>query len=129
VRGADFESISGALLEPASLQPWYDSYPTIDGAGDWLHVKLLISEPHEPLSDLRRTTCSFLAVYGGLDTLLPPWRGAEESGRALAAAATPDATVVVFPLGDHRIQDPSTEEFVDGYLDLLGGWTANRAKC
>ncbi len=125
--GADFESISGQLLEPASLQPWYDSCPTIDDAGDWEHVKVLIGEPHEPLSDLKRITCPFLAVYGGLDTLLPPWQGAEESGRALAAAESPDVTVVVFPLGDHRLQDPASTEFVDGYLDLLGDWAANRA--
>lgn len=125
--GADFASISAQLLEPASLQPWYDSFPTIDDAGDWKHVKLLIGEPHDPLSDLKRITCPFLAVYGGLDTLLPPWQGAEESGRALEAAECPDATVVVLPLGDHRIQDPDTKEFVDGYLSVLGDWTANRA--
>ena len=125
--GADFESISGQLLKPASLQSWYDSYPTIDDASDWHHTKLLMGERHEPLSDLERITCPFLAVYGGLDTLLPPWQGAEESGRALAAAESRDVTVVVFPLGDHRIQDPDTKDFVDGYLNLLGGWIADRA--
>ena len=123
----DFESISRELLEPASLRPWYDSYPTIEDADDWQHVKLLIGQRHEPVSDLKRITCPFLAVYGGLDTLLPPWRGAEESGRAVAAAPSPDVTVIVFPLGDHRVQNPDTKEFVDGYLNLLGEWTANRA--
>ena len=67
-----------------------------------------------------------LAVYGGLDPLLPPWQGAEQSGRALAAAASTDVTVAVFPLGDHRLQDPDTEQFVDGYLNLLGDWTVKR---
>lgn len=127
IQGADFEAISGQLLKPASLESWYDSCPTIDDASDWRHLKLLIGEPHEPLSDLKRITCPFLAVYGGLDVLLPPWQGAEESGRAVAAAESPDVTVVVFPLGDHRMQDPDSREFVDGYLNLLGDWTAKRA--
>ena len=125
--GADFESIYRQLLKPASHQSWYASYPTIDDPDDWQHVKLLIGEHFEPLPALNRIECPFLAVYGGLDPLLPPWRGAEESGRALAEAGSPDATVVVFPLGDHRIQDPDTEDFVEGYLDLLGDWTSKRA--
>lgn len=126
--GAAFESISARLLEPASTQPWYDSFPTIEDAGDWEHVTLLLGEPHEPLSDLAHIACPFLGVYGGLDTLLPPWQGAEQSGRALEAAPSTDVTVVVFPRGDHRLQDPGTGEFVDGYLDLLGAWTADRAQ-
>lgn len=127
VDGADFESISKELLEPASRQSWYESFPTIDDAGEWRQVQALVSEPHDPLSDLEHIKCPFLAVYGGLDDLLPAWRGAEESGRALALAGNPDASIVVFPVGSHRIQDPNTEEFVDGYLELLGGWIANRA--
>lgn len=126
--GADFETISDQLLTPASLKPWFENYPTIDGPSDWQHFKLLANEPNEPLANLERVTCPFLAIYGGLDTLLPPWRGAQETGRALAAAASPDTTVAVFPLGDHRIQHPDTPEFVDGYLQLLGSWTASRAR-
>jgi len=127
VDDADFEFIESQLLRPASVQPWYDRFSTIDDARDWQHVKLLLGETHEPVSDLERVACPFLAVYGGLDALLPPWRGAEESGRALAAAGSPDVTVVVLPLGDHRMQDPDTGDFVDGYLNLLGDWTAHRA--
>ncbi len=74
--GADFESISSRLLTPASRTPWYSSYPTVDDADDWEHFKLLLGEPFEPLSALGSADCPFLAVYGGLDHLLPPWRGA-----------------------------------------------------
>ena len=126
--GADFESIHDQLLQPASLKSWHSSYPTIDDSGDWTHFRLLVAEPHEPLVDMKRVSCPFLAVYGGLDTLLPPWQGVEESSGALEESASRDVTVVVFPRGDHRIQDPDTKEFVDGYLSLLGAWTQNRVR-
>jgi len=123
----DFGSISTQLLEPASRNSWYSNYDTIADAGEWHHAKTLVGAPHEPLRDLKDVTCPFLAVYGGLDTLLPPWRGVEESGRALAEAECSDVTIVAFPDGDHRMQAPDTKDFVDGYLDLLGDWTASRA--
>ena len=124
--GDDFVSISRELLAPASAESWYPSFPTIEDENDWVHFRQLISEPHDPLSDLNRITCPFLAVYGGLDPLLPPWQGAEESGRSLEAAGNVDATVMVFPHGDHRLQNPENQEFVPGYLDLLGTWTESR---
>ncbi len=125
-RGDDFEAVSNELLAPASAESWYTSFPTVEDENDWVHFRQLVSEPHDPLSDLNRVTCPFLAVYGGLDTLLPAWQGAEECGRAFAAAANVDATVMVFPRGDHRLQDQVNKEFVPGYLDLLGTWTATR---
>jgi len=128
IDSAAFEAIHRQLLEPASRKPWYGNYPAIEDADDWHHVQVLVGEPFEPVASLGRVECPFLAVYGGLDRLLPPWRGAQEAGHALAAAASPDVTVVVFPLGDHRIQDTRTGSFVDGYLDLLGDWTSRRAR-
>jgi uncharacterized protein len=126
--GATFEAIADELLEPASRRSWYGSYPMIDDADDWQHAKLLIGEPFEPVSALSRVECPFLAVYGGLDRLLPPWRGARETGQALARAGNADATVIVFPLGDHRIQDTRTGGLVSGYLELLGDWASRRAR-
>lgn len=126
IEGADFASISDQLLNPASDQSWFDTFPTVDDADDWEHHKLLIDDGFEPLAALRRITCPFLAIYGGLDVLLPPWSGAEESGRATAEAGNHDATIVIFPLGDHRLQNSATGDFVEGYLNLLGDWTSNR---
>ena len=126
-RNASFESIQEDLLKPASEHDWFTSFATIDEPMDWHHLAALLNEPHDPNSDLERVSCPFLAVYGGLDALLPPWSGAEESGKALTAADNTDATVVVFPGGNHRIQESETREFVTGYLDLLGDWVAHRA--
>lgn len=124
--GTDFESMVAELLEPSRDRSWFASFPPIDDAGDWTHLSLLVSDPYEPVSALAGVECPFLAVYGALDPLLPPWQGMEESGRALGEAPTTDATVVVFPNGNHRIQVPGTETFVDGYLDLLGRWVSDR---
>jgi len=127
INGDTFKSIS-ELLKPATAEPWFRNFPPIGGPEDWRHMTVLVAEPHDPLSDLRGVRCPFLAVYGGLDTLLPPWRGAEESGRALDAAGCSDITITIFPVGDHRLLKSETQEFVDGYLALLGHWTADRVR-
>lgn len=125
--GESFEQVVGAVLEPARKERWFADVPSLSDADDWRHLVRLVSEPFEPRDVLRGVRCPFLAVYGGRDPLLPPWQGAHETGEALVAAGTTDATVVVFPLGDHRIQSGADQRFVDGYLQLLGDWTSLRA--
>ena len=122
-----FESLHRELITSVSNRNWFASFPTIDDAMDWHHFTKLVVDPHDPATDLEGATCPFLAVFGGLDDLLPPWTGAEDIGRALTAAGNSDATVMVFPGGSHRLEDPATGEFVTGYLETLGDWAAHRA--
>jgi pimeloyl-ACP methyl ester carboxylesterase len=75
---------------------------------------------------LERIRIPFMAICGGQDVLVPAWRCAQETGDALERARNPDATVVVFPGGDHRMQDATTGGFVDGYLELLCDWIVRR---
>jgi pimeloyl-ACP methyl ester carboxylesterase len=82
-----------------------------------------VIEEYEPMEALQRIGCPFLAVYGGRDVLLPPWQSVQESGEALQRAGNPNAAVVVFPDGDHRIQH-GPDQFVSGYLDLIVDWAA-----
>lgn len=119
----DFEAVSERLIKPAQDRPWY-GYQTIESPEDWDFLKLLSSERHDPLVEMAKVSCPYLAVFGGLDVLVPAWSGAEETGEALRHAPSDDTTVVVFPGGDHRMQDGG--DFVPGYLDLLGDWTAAR---
>jgi hypothetical protein len=125
--GADFASAEVELIAPARSQSWY-RYLTIDDETDWDLVGSFIAESYDPLAALRLIDCPFLAIYGGGDVLLPAWRSAEESGRELLASGNPDAAIVVFPHGDHRIRAATTGEFVTGYLDLLGDWAAHRIR-
>jgi len=124
-RGTDYATVESEFLQQARGEPWY-GYVPVDGADDWDFARRLLAEGYEPRDAMSRIRCPFLAIYGGLDVLLPAWRGAEETGRALGRAGNTDAAVVVFPEGDHRIRDASTGDFVVGYLDLLGDWTARR---
>ncbi|MEM9615111.1 MAG: alpha/beta fold hydrolase [Actinomycetota bacterium] len=119
--GTTHEAATAELLAPAEQYDWYRHFPGIDGPDDWRHLGLLVGEPFDPCAALARVECPILAVYGALDALLPPWRGAEETGVALASAPTTDAAVVVFPTGDHRIRH-GDGTFAPGYLDLLGDW-------
>ena len=122
--GASFETIRSRFFEPAKSRPWFKDFPEIEGPEDWQFFVHTINEAHDPIADMHRISSPFLAVYGGLDTLLPPWQGASESGRALGTASSLSTAVVVFPTGDHRLQIENRTRFTPGYLDLLGDWCA-----
>lgn len=119
--GSDYAGVDAALLRSARSRSWY-GYLTIDEPEDWRLVTRFLRERYDPVPMLRKARCAFLAVYGGRDLLVPAWRSAEETGVALEKSDTSDATIVVFPEGDHRLLLPDTDEFVPGYLDLLGDW-------
>ncbi len=123
--GSSYEDVEAQSLKSARDQPWY-GYMTVTDAEDWQGVLSFVREGYEPLLALEGIRTPFMAIYGGRDVLLPAWRSAQESGDALGRAGNPDATVVVFPGGDHRIQDATRGGFVDGYLDLLVDWVVHR---
>ncbi len=124
--GEAFDTVASRLLAPASARPWYVDLGPIDNADDWHHFAVLVRDRFDPAGALSRVACPFLAVYGGQDRLLPAWESAHRTGEALAMAPCTDATIVVFPTTDHRIQDEATGHLVDGYPDLLGDWVARR---
>lgn len=126
LRDESYESLETRLLRSARTQPWY-GYASVDDARDWANGVTMVTESHEPVTALESVRCPFLAVYGGQDVLVPAWRSARESGQALVRAGNGDATVVVFPNADHRLQDTDSGKLLPGYLDLLGSWTARRA--
>jgi len=126
-RGDPYRIVETEILATARQARWYGSYLTIDDPESWAMVTRFVTEEFEPIEALTRIRCPYLAVYGGGDTLVPAWRSAEETGRALAEAGNTDATVVVFPNADHRIRDVVMGEFATGYLDLVADWAAKRA--
>lgn len=123
--GAAFETVLNDIVAPVVDRRWYALGPTADDAAEWELMTRFVEEAYDPIDALRRIDIPVLAVFGGLDVLVPAWRGAAETGTALAAAGTRDATVTVFPGGDHRIR-VTDGGFAAGYLDLLGDWTAHR---
>jgi len=123
--GLPYETVDAELLAAARRQPWY-GHMSIEDDADWRLICQFVTEGYEPLDALRRIRTPYLAIYGGRDVLLPPWQNAMETGEALQQAESPDATVAVFPEGNHRLQDMPSGRLVTGYLDLLAGWTASR---
>ncbi len=124
--GQDGETINRELVLPVEQEPWYQELYGGSTAEDWAFLWRLVEEDYRPTEVLSRVDCPFLAIYGGADLLVPAWRGAEESGRALVAGGAADATVVVFPTANHRIKEQGADRFVPGYLTLLGDWAAAR---
>ena len=123
--GLAYEAVEAELIEAARSQPWY-GYTGIEDELDWRLVCEFLAEEYDPLAALRQVKSPYLAIYGGRDVLLPPWKSAKDCGTALQTAGNPDSTVVVFPDGSHRLQASNSDAFVPGYLDLLSDWTASR---
>lgn len=122
-KGTDYAVLERRLLASARGEGWY-GYVSLDDPDDWAFMRALISEDYEPLQALSRVACAYLAIFGGLDVLLPAWEDAWRASEAIRAAETGDVAVVVFPLGDHRMQRNGA--FVPGYLDLVADWVAQR---
>ena len=121
----DYADVEELLLRTARAEPWY-GYLTIDDEADWAFACTALQERYDPSEALTRISCPYLAIYGGLDLLVPAWESAKITGDSLDHAPTTDTMVVVFPAGDHRIQDPDTGRLLTGYFDLIGGWAARR---
>ncbi len=124
-RGEDYATIEPTLLAPARTQSWY-GYLTFDDAADWAGTRRFVAERYDPEATLREVRCPLLAIFGARDVLVPAWESAMIYDRALRAAGNQDATLVIFPQGNHRIRDEESGEFCTGYLDLLGDWAASR---
>ncbi len=125
LRGDDYTTVERQLLQTARGASWY-GYLTIDDAEDWGMMCHFVSERYEPAKAIARVHCPFLAVFGALDVLVPAWESAAIYARALREAGNQDATIVVFPQGNHRILVAETQEFATGYLDLLTDWAVQR---
>jgi pimeloyl-ACP methyl ester carboxylesterase len=124
-RGDDYANVSRALLQPARKQTWSE-YHKLEDAEDWELMCRFMVEPYEPAEALARVRCSFLAIFGEMDPLLPAHQSAVICGEALRKAGNPDAMIVMFPRANHRILVDDSSEFASGYLDLLADWTASR---
>lgn len=122
-RGVAFADLDRVVLASARTKSWY-GYLTIDDELDWASVTTFTTEGFVPVESLQRVRCPFLAVFGGRDDLLPPWQSARDVGESLAGGECNDATVVVFPRGDHRIGVDGG--FAPGYLELLRDWVKSR---
>jgi pimeloyl-ACP methyl ester carboxylesterase len=92
--------------------------------------------PH-PTPALEQIRVPVLAVYAELDPEVPPEPNVALLSAALARAGNTAVTIHVFPQANHLfwvartgLRDEYTslrEEYVPGYLDMVGGWILQRA--
>jgi len=90
---------------------------------------------YDPIHDLERVTCPVLAIFGGMDTIVPPEKNLALMEEAFLRSANPDWTIKVFPDGDHTMgavssgalsEIPYKSNLVPGYLDTLADWLHTR---
>jgi hypothetical protein len=86
---------------------------------------------YAPLPTLRQLTQPVLAIYGGLDSSVPPRASAAQIEATLHEANHRDYTVETFPAGNHGLELVSTASrfevrreisFVPGYLEAMTDW-------
>jgi uncharacterized protein len=90
---------------------------------------------YDPLADLQHVTCPVLALFGGMDTVVPPKKNAPLMEQALNLGGNRDYTIHVFPDGEHvllacasgaRREAPLRSTFVPGYFEMMLDWLRAR---
>jgi uncharacterized protein len=126
-----------ATTRVASVQPWY---PYIAGAvvhkGDDL-AKWRSFLEYDPVPALQKIHCPVLAIFGGLDQVVPVEKSADIWRQATAKAGNKDVTIKIFPHGNHSLVETKTgalrdsalaKRFVPGFFDLQRDWLLKRVR-
>ncbi|HEX4959726.1 MAG TPA: alpha/beta fold hydrolase [Thermoanaerobaculia bacterium] len=132
-RGADWAGLAVAT-EKAKGTKWAEQVQLATTPADlegWRHQR------YDPAETLRRTTVPVLALYGAIDTLVPPAENAELMRRFLTEAGNRDVTIRIFPRASHNLEwfgDLRTGTWswpegywvwakrAPGYADTVVGW-------
>lgn len=124
----------GSAVEEAHRQGWasYVNPPSSLESLQWNWRHVL---SYDPLPALERLKVPVLALYGGLDTIVPTAQHLAPFEQALRRAGNPDVTIQVFPRANHHFFEAVTggrgevarlREFVDGYFDARVDWLLER---
>ena len=90
---------------------------------------------YDPALDIKKVTCPVLAVWGGLDKIVPAKKSAHILDEALKKSGNTDYTIKVFPRANHLLFEaetggykefPSLKRVVPGYFDTLEEWIHER---
>ena len=134
--GEGWEALAAVELE-ASTKSWFAYAGGHAGKDDpfWHFWRLICA--FDPVPALEKVRCPVLAVWGANDTFVPPEKSARIWQAALTKAGNRDATIKVFPDGDHSLIASKTgglketaraQDFVPEYFDTLRQWTRNHTR-
>jgi uncharacterized protein len=99
-RGADWAALAAAT-EKAKGTKWAEQVQLAASPADlegWRHQR------YDPADVLRHTTIPVLALYGAIDTLVPPAENAELMRHLLAEAGNRDVAIRIFPRASHNLE-------------------------
>lgn len=99
-RGADWAALVAAT-EKAKGTKWGEQVQLAASPADlegWRRQR------YDPADVLRKTKIPVLALYGAIDTLVPPAENAEPMRRLLAEAGNKDVTIRIFPRASHNLE-------------------------
>jgi uncharacterized protein len=80
----------------------------------WVHLN-----QYDPAADLKKIKAPFLALYGGIDYVVPPEENVSKLERYLTEAGNRDFKIVVFPGADHGLT-------IDSQLRRIGDETPEK---
>lgn len=91
-----------ASVEKAKSTRWgrFVDLPETETYEDILWVRL---NQYDPAADLKKIKVPFLALYGGIDYVVPPEENVPKLERYLTEAGNRDFKIVVFPGADHGL--------------------------
>jgi len=91
---------------------------------------------YDPAPTFEKVKCPVLALFGELDLQVLPSQNEEPMKKALEKSGNKDYIIKLFPKANHLFQSATNgspneygtlpKEFVEGFLDYVSGWIANR---
>lgn len=114
-----------AAAEPLRERRWFGR--TIAGLPreSWVWEQRRLNAGYDPARAFERVRTPTLIVYGELDR---PGPSVPRLERALRAARNRDVTIRILPGANHNLEVPGANgsPLAEGFLDLVGDWTARR---
>ena len=133
--GAGWDKVEAAVAK-AQGSEWF--FPDlVPPQGHWFYAFWKRVIDYDPVPVLKSLRCPVLAIFGGLDLLVPANKNRAIWEAALQAGGNPDHTMRFFPAGNHMLWEagsgtmreiPGLKRFVPGYADAVKEWVLQRTR-
>ena len=131
--GQGWDKVEAAVAKAQGAE-WF--FPDlVPPAGHWSYAFWRLVIDYDPVPVLKQVRCPVLALFGGLDLLVPGEKNRAIWEAALKAGGNRDHTLRVFPAGNHLQWEaargtmremPGLKRFVPGYAETITEWVLKR---
>ena len=131
--GAGWDKVEAAIAKARGTDWFFPDLVPPQGHWSYGFWKLVID--YDPVPVLKSVTCPVLAIFGGLDLMVPGEKNRAIWEAALKAGGNRDHTVRVFPTGNHLQWEagkgtmremPGLKRFVPGFEETIREWVLKR---